>query len=414
MRFSEIIRSSLATMRMNGRRTVLTMIGIVIGIAAVITIMSLGNGFRKNAMNELTDDEGGRPSQTLSFQPGNFDAYTFETLEPFKRTDLDILERVPGVDQVELMKNQMNQQPKFLSVSYARQSESYQTANIKKTEDEILAGRNLSPTDDTATARVATVSSNYVAETFGGEEEKALGKIVDIEGTLFTIVGVFPASEAGFSIVDNEDSEANMEALADIKIPMSTFSTFLADDENEHAWSVKLFFDEGVDIKKVSQKAADALNEEGSAHSEGSYSFFDMSDIMEGIGNALNMITYFVAAVAAISLLIAGVGVMNMMYISVSERTKEIGIRRSLGATKASIQWQFLCEGIAMTTFGGIIGYGFGIGIALLVALLLPFDAAIDFGTAFLAVLISALVGVIFSVFPARAAAEKNVVEILR
>lgn len=142
--------------------------------------------------------------------------------------------------------------------------------------------------------------------------------------------------------------------------------------------------------------------------------YYDSSEMMEQIGSTLNMITLFISAVASISLFIAGVGVMNMMYISVSERTKEIGIRRSLGATRRSIQWQFLLEGIAITTLGGLVGYLAGIGIAFAVSRFLPFSAIVDLETALVSVSVSIIIGLVFSVFPARSAARKNVVEILR
>ena len=139
-----------------------------------------------------------------------------------------------------------------------------------------------------------------------------------------------------------------------------------------------------------------------------------MRQIMESIGKVIDGLTYFISAIAGISLFIAGVGVMNMMYISVSERTKEIGIRRSLGATENSIQIQFLLEGLIITTIGGIVGYLFGIGLAYLIAKLLPFGIYIDLSVILLAVGVSMFIGIIFSVMPAKAAAKKDVVEILR
>ena len=142
--------------------------------------------------------------------------------------------------------------------------------------------------------------------------------------------------------------------------------------------------------------------------------YFDTSELMKGIGDVLSTITYFISAVAGISLFIAGVGVMNMMYISVSERTKEIGIRRALGATKGNIQLQFLVEGILITTLGGVIGYIFGIGIAKMVSLLLPFDALVDWPTALISVIVSVTIGVVFAFFPAKSAANKNIIDILR
>ncbi|HJF16891.1 MAG TPA: FtsX-like permease family protein, partial [Globicatella sulfidifaciens] len=179
-------------------------------------------------------------------------------------------------------------------------------------------------------------------------------------------------------------------------------------------FSIKAFYKPDSNVSGISRKIADYLKENGSEKDNGTYEYFDMSEMMESIGQQVSMVTYFIGAVAGISLFIAGVGVMNMMYISVSERTKEIGIRRSLGATQNSIQWQFLLEGISITTLGGLIGYLFGVGIAIIAGNFLPFKALIDVPTALISVSISVLIGISFSVFPARAAARKNVVEILR
>ena len=146
----------------------------------------------------------------------------------------------------------------------------------------------------------------------------------------------------------------------------------------------------------------------------GSYSFVDIAKQIEGISSVLGSITIFISLIAAISLLIAGIGMMNMMYISVSERIKEIGIRRALGGTASDIKKQFLTEGIALTLIGGITGYLLGMIIAYLASMALPFSVRPDLMTVSLAIGISVFIGVVFSYFPASAASKKDLIDITK
>ncbi|MFL4443339.1 ABC transporter permease [Heyndrickxia coagulans] len=135
---------------------------------------------------------------------------------------------------------------------------------------------------------------------------------------------------------------------------------------------------------------------------------------LNGIGSVINSLTYFISAIAGISLFIAGIGVMNMMYISVSERTREIGIRLAIGATPKHILFQFLLEAVLLTGIGGLIGFGIGGGLAWLISLFLPFRAVIGVGSFLLAFCVSTFVGILFGILPAKNAANKNLIDILR
>lgn len=139
-----------------------------------------------------------------------------------------------------------------------------------------------------------------------------------------------------------------------------------------------------------------------------------MGQILKGIGSVINSLTYFISAIAGISLFIAGIGVMNMMYISVSERTREIGIRLAIGATPKNILFQFLLEAVLLTGIGGLIGFGIGGGLAWLISLFLPFRAVIGVGSFLLAFYVSTFVGILFGILPAKNAANKNLIDILR
>lgn len=161
-------------------------------------------------------------------------------------------------------------------------------------------------------------------------------------------------------------------------------------------------------------KVVKQLNLNGESRLQGEYQNYDPTSEIKQLGSMLDNLTLFISAVAAISLFIAGVGVMNMMYISVSERTKEIGIRRALGANARSIKLQFLFEGIVLTISGGIIGYILGILIAYGASFALPFSVRPDLMTVLISIGTSVLIGVCFSYLPASAAAKKELIDILK
>lgn len=411
MRLTEILKSSFATLRLNIRRTFLTMIGIIIGIAAVITIMSLGNGFQKQTLEELAQDEQGRASQAFYYNPTNFEI-DYDKLEPFAASDLAAIEMIPGVDEVKKA-DDMLQHSTYMSVSFRNVNTSYEISLVDQSNYEMLIGRNLSIADSQYRQKFVIIDLIAATELFGSIDN-ALHKVIELDNTEYTIVGVYD----NMSLTDLDDSSmlggmgGMYNMMTQLEIPQGTFQHF--NPQTFYNWEITVFYEPDVNMKVISQQILDYLTASGSAKDDGAYTYFDSSEMMEQIGSTLNMITLFISAVASISLFIAGVGVMNMMYISVSERTKEIGIRRSLGATRRSIQWQFLLEGIAITTLGGLVGYFAGIGIAFGVSRFLPFSAIVDFETALVSVSVSIIIGLVFSVFPARAAAQKNVVEILR
>lgn len=407
MRISEILKASLATLRMNGRRTFLTMIGIIIGIAAVITILSLGKGFEKQTLDSLAKDEKGRRSQIFYYNISDFDQDPSQ-LDPFSSQNVDYISSLPGVDEVSLSGEQVTEE--YMGIRYRQLEEYYTVAISESTQYRLLAGRNLNLADSNAKMPYAMIDE-MTAMIFFGQADQALHKVLTIDSHDYTIVGVFiPDINPDQNLdpmVDN--GMMNMNQLA---IPTGTYRRFSL--QSSYNYSMKVFYQDAADMKGLNQEINQYLQDNGHERENGTYEYYDMTETMDEIGNQLKMITLFITAIAAISLFIAGVGVMNMMYISVAERTKEIGIRRSIGATKQSIQWQFLLEGIAITTLGGLIGYVLGFTIAKIIGIFISFQAVFDIPTALLTVVISVLIGILSSVFPARQASRKNVIEILR
>ena len=187
-------------------------------------------------------------------------------------------------------------------------------------------------------------------------------------------------------------------------------------DDNEVLEKVLVTGEKGSDKKDVGKKVEKVLNKKGTGVSEGQYSYEDNEAVMKTIGSVLDTITYFVAAVAGISLFIAGIGVMNVMYISVTERTEEIAIRRAFGAKGRDIEIQFLVESVVLCLIGGIIGLILGIIIATLIDLVTPemVKSSVSLGSVILAVGVSTLIGIIFGWIPARSASKKELIDIIK
>ncbi|MFS1160791.1 ABC transporter permease [Enterococcus lactis] len=392
-------RSAWQAIKNNRKRSILTMIGIIIGISSVITILAIGRGFEKDTIKNLTKSDSKNVEIQLNFTPNDTSLYDTNT-DFFQDADLSIIGNVEGVKKVDYSKIDEEQIYKDLIIKVKKTNK--QIKLIGSEGEKVSIGRNLTSQDSELSNKVAAIDSVTAKELFDTSEQ-ALGKGIEIEQELFRIVGVFPGEEQ-----DNLFSLSNIN----IEIPKATYHYYFKSEKDTS--SLTLTLEEGVEPDKVTSKVINQLKEKGSLKHLGEYEVLDTAMLTKGIGQILSTITYFITAVAGISLFIAGVGVMNMMYISVSERTKEIGIRRALGATRKSIMLQFLLEGLILTLSGGLIGYLLGMALAYSVGSLIKVNVSLDLFTILLAVGVSSVIGLVFSVMPASEAAKKDLIDILR
>lgn len=392
-------RSAWQAIKNNRKRSILTMIGIIIGISSVITILAIGRGFEKDTIKNLTKSDSKNVEIQLNFTPNDTSLYDTNT-DFFQDADLSIIGNVEGVKKVDYSKIDEEQIYKDLIIKGKKTNK--QIKLIGSEGEKVSIGRNLTSQDSELSNKVAAIDSVTAKELFDTSEQ-ALGKGIEIEQELFRIVGVFPGEEQ-----DNLFSLSNIN----IEIPKATYHYYFKSEKDTS--SLTLTLEEGVEPDKVTSKVINQLKEKGSLKHLGEYEVLDTAMLTKGIGQILSTITYFITAVAGISLFIAGVGVMNMMYISVSERTKEIGIRRALGATRKSIMLQFLLEGLILTLSGGLIGYLLGMALAYSVGSLMKVNVSLDLFTILLAVGVSSVIGLVFSVMPASEAAKKDLIDILR
>lgn len=385
-----IISVSLKSIMKNKRRNIFTMIGIIIGISAVITIMSLGNGFKKTASDEFSDTGASKGQVMISFMPENMEG---SKENPFDKQDIELVKQIDGVTDAKIKEDD--------SQSYGAKmtnSQKQSDINIFKKDhvDNASEGKGFTQSDNELKEKVVTVDQTIAKKAFKGD---AIGKALFIDDQGFKIVG----------IVNNPMYENT------VNMPSQTFKRYMGDLSQELP-QLELKVDNDDNKKEIANKAAKLLNKRDSGMSEGSYQYSDMEEIMKSITQVFDAITYFVAAVAGISLFIAGIGVMNVMYISVAERTEEIAIRRAFGAKGRDIEIQFLIESIVLCLIGGIIGLIIGILISKLVEAVTPdmVQSVVSLGSILLAVGVSTLIGIVFGWIPARSASKKELIDIIK
>lgn len=392
--FSNILSVAFRSILKNKRRNIFTMIGIIIGISAVITIMSLGNGFKKLTTEEFDDAGAGKNQASISYMTQDMSA---PKDNPFKQEDISVVEQVKGVKNAKIKESEDNTYSAKVTNTHGRGE-----ISLKKTShvSDVNEGNGFTKDDNNTQQKVVVIDSKVAKKVFHNAKA-AVGQSIYINGEGFKVAGVSDASGTSLDPV--------------VKMPTKTADHYMS-NLSQDTPQLLVTVNDGENKKDVAKKVEKELNKKGTGVSDGQYSFTDNEEMMKGLGKILDMITYFVAAVAGISLFIAGIGVMNVMYISVTERTEEIAIRRAFGAKGRDIEIQFLVESVVLCLLGGIIGLILGIIIATLVDLVTPdmVKSSVSLGSIILAVGVSTLIGIVFGWIPAHAASKKELIDIIK
>ncbi|MBU6134766.1 ABC transporter permease [Clostridium tertium] len=402
MKFRVLIFTALRNLNRNKKRSILTMIGIIIGIASVITIVALGQGYKNKTIKEFTGETDGAVVLMASFSPETF-TEEVSSMEFFNNKHKDSVEGLDSVESVEFQYSsnsfgeymQMDVRGKVINVL------------VKPVEEFDIAedafGRNLTKNDNLLKNRVIFASEQTLKSNFD-DVEKLVGGIATINGISLEIVGIKKAPQ------EEEISFFNMGG--DVRIPKETYDKYFSSIKKVEGLKITLKNDS--DVKASIKEIENTLNSIDGNRVKGKYEIIDTSGIVNLLGGVLNTITMFIASVAGISLFIAGIGLMNMMYTSVSERIREIGIKRALGARKKDIRREFLIEGIVITMVGGLVGYILGMIIANIISMYFKLVITPSLFTSLLAIGISIVIGLASSFIPARKAANSNTVDILK
>lgn len=392
MKVIEVLLTAWKSIQTNLKRSLLTMVGITIGIASVVVIVSLGNGIKKETLKNLQADSSGRQTIEITYTDKNPNSYR----RGFSTEDIELLKQSDeSIDKISILDNKNSFSNKLIINGQLKSATFHLTK--KATNENIIVGSNLSKAQVNSFQPMAMISDS-VAKKYYDSPSNALNSSLSVDNTTYTVTGVFK-------------NKKNDGLSTDVILPLTTYKSAQTKSTGD---TIKVTFQRNVNIEKAAKNVVKNLNKNGSQKTNGKYEYIDIGSLLSGVSNVISGITYFISAIAGISLFIAGIGVMNMLYISVSERTKEIGVRRAIGAKKKEIMIQFLLEAVILTTLGGLLGFIMGAGLAMIISQFLPFPAVITASSFVTSFVISTVVGVIFGILPARQAADRNLIDILK
>ncbi|MBO6016070.1 MAG: ABC transporter permease [Lachnospiraceae bacterium] len=398
----EYIKMALMNIKSNKGRSVLTMLGIIIGISSVIMIISIGNGISDEISGELNKMAGG---QIYLYSEDNNEAEAVR----FTIADCELIEeKIPHVKgvtpQYSMYGTALGKKGDFDAYVYAgTESLEYMSP------DPIVRGRYFTRADYEDGNRVCVLREGGAIAMFG---------TTDVIGKTFEVTIYNQTIEIKVVGIRKDDASALMNMVnyyntVEFEMPLTTFVTSIGLEFND--FGDMLIISEGPeyanDVASTSIRLMENIHD---VRGKGVIKLQNFNDSMQQITSVLDYITIFVVFVAAISLLVGGIGVMNIMLVSVTERTREIGIRKALGARTGSIMLQFLSESAIITLIGGLIGIATGAAGAYLVCSLIGFQAQVEPGTVILASVFSSGVGIFFGIYPAKRAAKLSPIEALR
>jgi len=395
MNLKECIKVALEGIRTNKMRSALTMLGIIIGVAAVITVVAIGKVGQTAIMSTL-EGIGTNLFQVYPKSDENgyltlADMMTLQDVETIKSLATDI-QYISPVNDFSLMAKYERKSKRVYT--YGVWPEYQHIRNVK-----LEKGRFLSEADETAGRRVVVIDTKLAQDLFGKEE--ALNKQIDLFGVSMTVIGIAKRDDS--FLMGGPDYPSS------VYIPFTTMNNIFNLGYVPYA--------EGSAVSK--EKTESAMKQakqilEKRHHTEGRYEAISLKDELEEIDTIMNILQLVIGSIAAISLLVGGIGVMNIMLVSVTERTREIGIRKALGAEYKHIMIQFLIEAVVICTIGGTIGMLIGLGGGLIVALVAKVPPVITPSIFVIAFGFSTAIGIFFGLYPARKAAKMNPVEALR
>jgi putative ABC transport system permease protein len=392
VRLAEAWRVAFEALRANRLRSALTMLGVVIGVAAVVLLVGIGTG----AKQEVEAEVQGLGSNLLLVVPGEFKFGSAPTVSRLTLADVDSIGRVVG--------DPRRVAATVSSGETARAGGHDVFVTVQGTSETvplvfdrpIARGTYLRRSDVDTRRRVAVLGAETARALF--RDRDPLGRQVTVAGVRFRVIGVF--QEVGSTFGVDRD--------LDIHIPI-TAAQRLFGTHRVDALAVKAPSTRGIDA--LGRRITATLTER---HPGETFSAVTQTQILGAVGKILGLLTLVLAAIAAISLLVGGVGVSNIMLVSVRERTREIGLRKAVGARQRDILLQFLIEAVVLTSVGGVAGILIGTGGAVLVRSVSPLPAVVAWWSVALAFGVSVVVGLFFGVFPARRAGRLDPVVALR
>lgn len=403
MNFLESFKVAIGAIWVNKMRSLLTMLGIIIGVSSVIGVVALGKGSQNMIGKEFEQFGVNRVYLYTNWREGP------TSRDYFDHEDVDALgdafsDRVHALSASLQESGKVVSKKDTLTVTLTGTSESYdEIDNI-----DMISGRYLLDSDLLGKREVAVLDEDTALKFFGRTDvlgERLLVKM-RYRNVSFVIIGVYKTPKAPFSNIGNFEQPIN------IYTPISTLEKILG--ISNRVYGIELNLEKGVDVEETMDSMIKFIERRHGNEGENKYKGYTAEGELEIANKITGILTAVVGAIAAISLLVGGIGVMNIMLVSVTERTREIGIRKAIGAKRKDILLQFLVEAVIISGLGGVIGTLVGIGFSFLVAAFIKVPPTISIGTIIIAWLFSAGVGIFFGIYPANKAAKLDPIEALR
>lgn len=407
---SYLAKSAIRGLLANKMRSFLTILGIIIGVAAIILVTSLGNG----AQNLILSQIQGIGAKVIAIAPGrqpkgptDFASIFSDSL---KQRDLELLQNKANLPNAKVIMPVV-----FGSESVSFEGETYRSTIFGLTDYftevykiEIDRGRVFSPEEIESYADVVVIGSKVQNELFVGEDP--IGQKIRIKNNSYRIVGAL-ANKGQVSFINFDDT---------VIMPYTTAQRDVFGIKHYHRIAVEA--DQEANVERTVADIKEILRSSHGITDPSKDDFFieTQAEAMAMVSSITGVLTAFLVSIAAISLVVGGVGIMNIMLVSVTERTREIGLRKALGATEKNILWQFIFEAMILTLAGGFFGVLIGALFSFLASLILSqfvsqsWSFVFPLNSALIGILVSTLVGLVFGIYPARQAAKKNPIEALR
>ena len=397
MSLLDSIKIALSSILAHKLRSALTMLGIIIGVGSIITVVAIGQGGEAMLKSKIAGS--GNNLMPIQFKPDINDEFAMGGFEIPKLTEEDILEVKQVKDVSHVITTNQNSEvldvnDKKANLNVIGLDNEYFAVNKVK----VVKGRTLNESDISHANNVVMISTKTEETLFKGVNP--VRQIIEMKGQPMQIVGVYTS--------DNEFMGFEMEEAL---IPLTLWPVLYGTDEIQ---SIAIQAKNVDDLEAAGKQAVDVLNSRKPSEIPGKYELVNLKEFQENVSKVTGIMTMIIGGIAGISLVVGGIGVMNIMLVSVTERTREIGIRKALGATRSKILLQFLIEAVMLTLLGGLIGIGLGYGGAYIVSTFAKWPPLVSWEVVVGGVLFSMTLGIIFGLIPANKAAKLDPIEALR
>jgi putative ABC transport system permease protein len=394
------VQLAMSAIRRSVLRSILTVLGIVIGVSAVITMVTIGTGATLQVKQQISS----MGSNLLMIVPGKrLGPGQSSDTKPFKMADVDAIEKSVGSVTAVAPVSSSSMQAIYGNQNWSTQVTGSSNEYFRVTNRSVKSGRQFTDSELRGGASVCVIGETIRKKLFGGQE--VIGERMRLQKLSCEVIGLL--AEKGQNTMGSDQDDM-------VVLPLKAFQRRISGSQDVGMIQVSIQSEQLTDKAKADIVRLMRERRHLSASDDDNFNVMDMKEIIKMLTGTTTLLTALLSAVAAVSLLVGGIGIMNIMLVSVTERTREIGIRLAIGALEEQVMTQFLVEAVVLSSLGGIIGIILATVASLALSYLMKVPYVFTPGINILAFLFSAVIGVIFGYFPAKRAAGLDPIDALR